>query len=48
LNIDAARFYVQAVNFCTITKYKGADPETQNFYALPPLRQVVVGATLNF
>jgi TonB-dependent starch-binding outer membrane protein SusC len=47
-NIDGARFYVQAVNFCTFTNYKGADPETQNFYALPPLRQVFIGATLNF
>jgi TonB-linked SusC/RagA family outer membrane protein len=34
--MQAARFYVLAQNLFTITGYEGADPETQNFYQLPP------------
>lgn len=42
------RLYFQAVNVFTITNYKGTDPETQNFYALPPLRSFVTGVSFNF
>lgn len=43
LKIEAARFFIQAQNFFTITNYKGSDPETQNFLQLPPLKTIVMG-----
>jgi TonB-linked SusC/RagA family outer membrane protein len=39
--------YLQGQNLATITKYKGSDPETQNFYALPPMRTIVGGIQVN-
>jgi TonB-linked SusC/RagA family outer membrane protein len=46
--IESGRLYVQAQNVFTITKYKGADPENQNLYALPPLRTLTAGIQLTF
>ena len=43
-----ARLYLQAQNLFTITKYKGADPETQNLYALPPLKTITAGIQFTF
>lgn len=37
------KFYIQGQNLLTITKWKGLDPETQNFSSLPPLRVFTVG-----
>ncbi|MGV3530566.1 MAG: SusC/RagA family TonB-linked outer membrane protein [Flavisolibacter sp.] len=46
--LQSVRFYLQGQNLLTITNYLGADPETQNFYQLPPLRTWVVGAQITF
>jgi TonB-linked SusC/RagA family outer membrane protein len=45
--ITSCRLYLQGENLLTLTRYKGADPETQNFSALPPLRTFVAGIQLN-
>ncbi len=42
-HLSGSRIYMQAQNLFTITKYKGADPETQNLYTLPPLKTLTVG-----
>lgn len=46
LNIDRARFYFQAQNLYTFTKYKGLDPESQTY--LPPLSVWTIGAQFTF
>jgi TonB-linked SusC/RagA family outer membrane protein len=46
--IESCRVYVQGQNLATITRYKGADPENQNLYALPPLRTIAAGIQLSF
>jgi TonB-linked SusC/RagA family outer membrane protein len=48
IKLDGARIYAEAQNLFTITGYKGTDPETQNFYRLPPLQTVAFGIQLNF
>lgn len=48
ISAEGGKVYLQALNLFTITKYKGADPETQNFYALPPLRLIVTGINITF
>lgn len=40
------RIYVEGQNLFTITSYKGADPETQNLLALPPLKILAAGIQL--
>ncbi|MFC0773399.1 SusC/RagA family TonB-linked outer membrane protein [Terrimonas alba] len=35
--------FMLAQNLFAITGYKGADPETQNLYALPPLKTITAG-----
>jgi TonB-dependent starch-binding outer membrane protein SusC len=47
-HISNCRFYIEAQNLFTITNYQGADPETQNFYVLPPLKSIAAGIRLNF
>jgi TonB-dependent starch-binding outer membrane protein SusC len=46
LRISAANIFINAENVLTITKFEGADPETQSFYSLPPLRTIVFGIQL--
>ncbi|MEP7375991.1 MAG: SusC/RagA family TonB-linked outer membrane protein [Chitinophagaceae bacterium] len=46
LKISSVRVYIQAQNLFTITKYKGADPENQNLYILPPLKTIAAGIKL--
>jgi len=48
LKLQAARFYIMAQNLLTFTSYKGADPENQNFFVLPPLRSVTAGLQFTF
>lgn len=48
LHIQNARVYANAQNLLTITDYAGNDPETQNFYGVPPLKTVVLGLQLTF
>lgn len=45
---SSARIYALAQNVLTITGYRGADPETQRFYQLPPLKTLVIGVDLTF
>ena len=42
------KLYFNAENVFTITPYKEADPETQLFGYLPPLRQFTFGTQINF
>jgi hypothetical protein len=46
--LPAARIYVEGQNLLTFTGYKGADPETQSLFVLPPLRMLAAGIQLNF
>lgn len=48
LGLSNARIGLEGQNLLTITNYEGADPETQNFYTLPPLRTFVATIQLNF
>ncbi|HEX9511264.1 MAG TPA: SusC/RagA family TonB-linked outer membrane protein [Puia sp.] len=40
--------FLNTNNIFTITKYKGLDPETQNFGDMPPARTIVAGFNCNF
>ncbi|OJW54921.1 MAG: hypothetical protein BGO55_16180 [Sphingobacteriales bacterium 50-39] len=46
--IQGASLFFQTNNLFVITKYKGIDPETQNFGGLPPPKTIVLGLSLNF
>jgi hypothetical protein len=48
LGLQACSLYLHANNIFVITKYKGTDPETQNFGGLPPVKIIVCGVNLNF
>lgn len=47
-SLTSARFYLQAQNLLTITKYSGTDPESQSFFTLPPLRMISAGLQVSF
>jgi TonB-dependent SusC/RagA subfamily outer membrane receptor len=42
------RIFLQGQNLLTLAPYKGADPETQNILALPPLKSIILGLDLKF
>ena len=42
------RIYLQGQNLLIITKYKGIDPEVQNFGGLPLARIITAGVSCNF
>jgi hypothetical protein len=44
--LDAMRIYFLGQNLWTITRYKGADPETQSLTAMPPLKIFTAGIQL--
>ena len=46
--LGSMRIYFSGQNLWTITKYNGADPETQSFTALPPLKVFAAGIQLTF
>lgn len=48
LRVGAIQVYLRAQNLFTITKYKGADPENQNMYRMPPLRTITTGILFTF
>jgi hypothetical protein len=48
LRLESFRLFVQAQNLFTLTSFKGPDPETQNYYALPPLKTITAGIRLTF
>lgn len=41
--IKGCRFFLSGQNLLTLTRYVGMDPETQNFYVLPPLKTITGG-----
>ena len=47
INIHSLRIFLTAQNLFTITDYKGNDPETQNFYGVPPLKSISLGLNVN-
>jgi hypothetical protein len=46
MHLKNLRIFAQGQNLFTLTKYKGTDPETQNPFALPPLRTITLGIQL--
>jgi TonB-linked SusC/RagA family outer membrane protein len=48
LRLEKCVVYLYAQNLFVITKYKGADPETQNMFVLPPLKTIVAGLRITF
>ncbi|MBO9592279.1 MAG: TonB-dependent receptor [Niabella sp.] len=46
--IKNARLYVNLQNPFILTRYKGIDPELQNFYAYPMTRSFTLGASIGF
>lgn len=46
VKIHNLKIYATGQNLFTITAYKGNDPETQNFYGVPPLRTITCGLNL--
>ena len=47
-NVRVIRIYFQGQNLLTITKYQGNDPESQNYFGLPPLRVFTGGFQVTF
>jgi TonB-linked SusC/RagA family outer membrane protein len=48
IGIGSCSLFFHTNNLFIITKYKGLDPETQNFGGLPPAKIVVGGISFNF
>lgn len=46
-HLQSCRLYLQGQNLLTFTHYSVTDPETQDPYALPPLRTLAAGIQLN-
>ncbi|WP_165761340.1 SusC/RagA family TonB-linked outer membrane protein [Niastella koreensis] len=46
MRFNNLRVFVQGQNLLTFTKYRDADPETQNFTVLPPMKSVMGGIQL--
>jgi TonB-linked SusC/RagA family outer membrane protein len=45
---QSTRLYVQCQNLFTFTGYKGADPETQDLTAVPPVKYITAGIQITF
>ncbi|HMR81622.1 MAG TPA: SusC/RagA family TonB-linked outer membrane protein [Niabella sp.] len=43
-----SKIFLSAQNLFTVTNYKGADPETQSYFQLPPMKTLVFGIQLTF
>jgi len=43
LGVSRLQIFLTGQNLLTVTNYLGNDPETQNFYGVPPLKTVVAG-----
>lgn len=48
IGLQSCVLFVNTQNLFTITRYKGIDPETQNFGSLPPFKTIVGGINFNF
>jgi hypothetical protein len=46
--LQSCSLFFHSNNLFVITKYKGVDPETQNFGGLPPTKTIVGGINFNF
>jgi len=46
--LQGCSLFFNANNLFVITKYKGLDPETQNFGSIPPVKTIVGGINFNF
>ncbi|HWJ29469.1 MAG TPA: hypothetical protein VNS32_23220, partial [Flavisolibacter sp.] len=42
-HLETGKLFLQAQNLWTLTSYQGADPESQNPTALPPLKMISLG-----
>ncbi|WP_162846942.1 SusC/RagA family TonB-linked outer membrane protein [Mucilaginibacter gracilis] len=47
LGLEGCSVFLNTNNLFTITRFKGIDPEVQNFGGLPPSRIIVLGLSLN-
>jgi hypothetical protein len=48
IGLVGSSFFFHVNNLLILTKYKGIDPETQNFGGLPPVKVLVGGISFNF
>ncbi|MFB9843924.1 SusC/RagA family TonB-linked outer membrane protein [Mucilaginibacter ginsenosidivorans] len=48
LGLTGLNIFLHTNNLFTITKYKGIDPDVQNFGGLPPAKTIVIGINCNF
>jgi TonB-linked SusC/RagA family outer membrane protein len=48
MKMESCRLFILSQNLFVLTGYKGADPETQDFFVLPPLKTIVAGIKVNF
>jgi len=48
IGLQDCSIFFNTNNLFVITKYKGLDPETQNFGGLPPIKVIVAGLALKF
>jgi hypothetical protein len=46
--MEGCHIFFQGQNIFVITKYKGIDPETQNFGGMPPVKILTGGISFNF
>jgi TonB-dependent starch-binding outer membrane protein SusC len=46
-HLQDVRIYIHGENLLTITKYRGNDPESQNYFGLPPVRVLTAGIQVN-
>jgi TonB-linked SusC/RagA family outer membrane protein len=47
-HLQGCSLYVRTENILVLTRYKGLDPETQNFGGMPPARTFTGGVSFNF
>jgi len=48
IGLQGLSLFIHVNNIFVLTKYKGVDPETQNFGGLPPTKTVVGGIAMSF
>jgi len=48
VGIHGCSIFIHMNNLFVITKYKGLDPETQNFGGMPPSKTIIGGLSFNF
>ncbi|HEX3934141.1 MAG TPA: hypothetical protein VHW43_05645, partial [Puia sp.] len=48
IHLTTLRWFLQGQNLATFTPYRGVDPETQNPFAIPPMRTIVAGIHVEY